>query len=65
MQRLLTSFLTLAFVAGASAGVSAKVCRDAHGHFMKCAPAPMMMKKKAMCRDAHGHFMKCAPMHHM
>ena len=66
MNRLLTSFLTLALIAGAASGVSAKTCRDAHGHFMKCA-APMhhMMMKPKPCRDAHGHFMKCGSMHHM
>ena len=66
MQRLLTSMLTLALIAGAASSASAKTCRDAHGHFMKCKPAPMMMHKAKMCRDAHGHFMKCGmPMHHM
>ncbi len=61
MQRLLTSFLTFAVVGGLATGVSAKPCRDAHGHFIKCAPAHSMMMapKKKTCRDAHGRFMKC------
>ncbi|MBH1991943.1 MAG: hypothetical protein I8H86_03560 [Sphingomonadaceae bacterium] len=35
-------------------------CRDAHGKFIKCAPAKTAMVKKAPCKDAHGKFVKCA-----
>ncbi len=63
MQRLLMSFLSLAFVAGLSAGASAKPCHDAKGKFMKCKPMAMSMPmKKKPCRDKHGKFMKCKPM---
>jgi len=62
MSRLLSAMLSIAFLASASSGASAKTCRDAHGKFMKC-PAPMMMKHK-MCRDKKGHFMKCPMMMH-
>ena len=63
MSRLFTAMLSLAFLASAASGASAKQCRDAHGHFMKCKT--MMMKKQ--CRDKKGHFMKCdtGMMHHM
>jgi hypothetical protein len=61
MQRFLTSVLTLVLAGSLVAGASAKPCRDAHGKFMKCKPAPMAMGHK--CRDKHGKFMKCPPMH--
>jgi hypothetical protein len=64
MSRLLTAMLSIAFLASATSGASAKMCRDKHGKFMKCPP-PMMMSHK-MCRDKKGHFMKCpSMMHHM
>ncbi len=62
MSRFLTAMLSIAFLASATSGASAKMCRDAHGKFMKC-PAPMMMKHK-ICRDKKGHFMKCPMMMH-
>ena len=41
----------------ATAPASAKTCRDAKGHFTKCADkAPAKPKQ---CRDAKGHFKKC------
>ena len=63
MSRLLSAMLSIAFLASSASLASAKTCRDAHGHFMKCKP--MTMKHK-MCRDKMGHFMKCpSMMHHM
>jgi hypothetical protein len=53
MQRILTSVLALAFLGSSASIATAKPCRDAHGHFMKCK----MVKKQ--CRDGHGKFMKC------
>ncbi|MBA4011201.1 MAG: hypothetical protein C0481_04975 [Phenylobacterium sp.] len=50
----------LALVAGLSAGGAASAatqCRDAQGHFAKCASAPA---KPAKCRDAKGHYAKCS-----
>lgn len=48
------TFVLLAALASAIAGsASAAPCRDAHGRFMKCPPAP------AHCRDARGRFAKC------
>ncbi len=61
MSRLLTAMLSIAFLASAGSGASAKTCRDAHGKFMKCKT--MMMTKH--CRDKHGKFMKCPMMHKM
>ncbi len=45
--------LAVALSMAASSAIAAP-CRDAHGKFMKCAPAAPQR-----CRDARGKFMKC------
>lgn len=61
MSRSLSLMTALALVAGLSAGGAASAatqCRDAQGHFAKCAAtAPA---KPAKCRDAKGHYAKCS-----
>ena len=62
MSRSLSLATALALVAGlstAGAASAATQCRDAQGHFAKCAAAAPA--KSAKCRDAKGHYAKCSP----
>ena len=61
MSRSLSLATALALVAGlstAGAASAATQCRDAQGHFAKCAAAAPA--KPAKCRDAKGHYAKCS-----
>lgn len=61
MSRSLSLMTALALVAGLSAGGAASAatqCRDAQGHFAKCA-ATSAPAKTEKCRDAKGHYAKC------
>lgn len=51
-------FAAGATVLFASPSFAATACKDAHGKFIKCPPAPAVAKT-APCRDAHGKFVKC------
>lgn len=61
MSRSLSLMTALALVAGLSAGGAASAathqCRDAQGHFTKCAASAPAKTEK--CRDAKGHYTKC------
>ena len=48
----------LAAFAMVTAPAYAAPCRDAKGHFIKCATA--MAKKPVRCKDAKGKFAKCS-----
>lgn len=61
MSRSLSLATALALVAGlstAGAASAATQCRDAQGHFAKCAAAAPA--KPSKCRDAKGHYAKCS-----
>ena len=51
--------LMLAAVTALATPAYAAPCRDAKGHFIKCATAAAAPAKPAKCRDAKGHFAKC------
>lgn len=48
--------LTAVSLLAASGPSMAAPCRDAHGKFIKCAPAKA---KVVRCKDAKGKFAKC------
>lgn len=54
MLRLIAAAAVLSL---AAAPAYAKPCRDAKGHFIKCADKKPVKPKQ--CRDAKGHFKKC------
>jgi hypothetical protein len=61
MRTMLTAAAAMSLLIGTAVG--AVPCRDAKGHFMKCAKVTTTktttVTKVAKCRDAKGHFAKC------
>jgi len=55
MYRFALAFAVTAMLAAPVTAAGTR-CRDAHGKFIKCAPAP---KKVVRCKTANGKFAKC------